>query len=180
YVTHDQVEAMTMGDRICVLNYGKIMQVDTPLNLYNSPKNKFVAGFIGSPAMNIVKASLISEGENTLVKLSTGDKLVLPKEKAMKVKGHIGKDVWFGIRPENVGNKNTAKVGDASLVGKVNIVEQMGNEEFIYFFIGDAQYTARIPAEKSTGANFNQKEEFYFEMDKCHLFDIETEQNITI
>ncbi|MGL4651958.1 ABC transporter ATP-binding protein [Cetobacterium sp.] len=180
YVTHDQVEAMTMGDRICVLNYGKIMQVDTPLNLYNSPKNKFVAGFIGSPAMNIVKASLISEGENTLVKLSTGDKLVLPKEKAMKVKGHIGKDVWFGIRPENVGNKNTAKVGDASLIGKVNIVEQMGNEEFIYFFIGDAQYTARIPAEKSTGANFNQKEEFYFEMDKCHLFDIETEQNITI
>lgn len=180
YVTHDQVEAMTMGDRICVLNYGKIMQVDTPLNLYNSPKNKFVAGFIGSPAMNIVKASLISEGENTLVKLSTGDKLVLPKEKAIKVKGHIGKDVWFGIRPENVGNKNTAKVGDASLVGKVNIVEQMGNEEFIYFFIGDAQYTARIPAEKSTGANFNQKEEFYFEMDKCHLFDIETEQNITI
>ncbi|MGL4628041.1 ABC transporter ATP-binding protein [Cetobacterium sp.] len=180
YVTHDQVEAMTMGDRICVLNYGKIMQVDTPLNLYNSPANKFVAGFIGSPAMNIVKASLITEGENILVKLANGDKLVLPKAKAEKVKGQIGKDVWFGIRPENVGNKNTAKVGDASLVGKVNIVEQMGNEEFIYFFIGDAQYTARIPAEKSTGANFNQKDEFYFEMDKCHIFDIESEKNLTI
>ncbi|MGL5579724.1 MAG: ABC transporter ATP-binding protein [Cetobacterium sp.] len=180
YVTHDQVEAMTMGDRICVLNYGKIMQVDTPLNLYNSPANKFVAGFIGSPAMNIVKASLITEGENVLVKLANGDKLVLPKAKAEKVKGQIGKDVWFGIRPENVGNKNTAKVGDASLVGKVNIVEQMGNEEFIYFFIGDAQYTARIPAEKSTGANFNQKDEFYFEMDKCHIFDIESEKNLTI
>ncbi|MGL4897747.1 MAG: sugar ABC transporter ATP-binding protein, partial [Cetobacterium sp.] len=69
---------------------------------------------------------------------------------------------------------------DSSLVGKVNIVEQMGNEEFIYFFIGDTQYTARIPAEKSTGANFNQQENFYFEMDKCHLFDIETEKNITI
>ncbi|MGL4788566.1 MAG: sugar ABC transporter ATP-binding protein, partial [Cetobacterium sp.] len=180
YVTHDQVEAMTMGDRICVLNYGKIMQVDTPLNLYNSPANKFVAGFIGSPAMNIVKASLITEGENVLVKLANGDKLVLPKAKAEKVKGQIGKDVWFGIRPENVGNKNTAKAGDASLVGKVNIVEQMGNEEFIYFFIGDAQYTARIPAEKSTGANFNQKDEFYFEMDKCHIFDIESEKNLTI
>lgn len=180
YVTHDQVEAMTMGDRICVLNYGKIMQVDTPLNLYNSPANKFVAGFIGSPAMNIVKASLIKEADVTFVKLANGDKLVLPKEKAEKVKNHVGKDVWFGIRPENVGNKNTAKDGDASLVGKVNIVEQMGNEEFIYFFIGDTQYTARIPAEKSTGANFNQKEEFYFEMDKCHLFDIESEQNITI
>ncbi|MGL5622974.1 ABC transporter ATP-binding protein [Cetobacterium sp.] len=180
YVTHDQVEAMTMGDRICVLNYGKIMQVDTPLNLYNSPANKFVAGFIGSPAMNIVKASLIKEADVTFVKLANGDKLVLPKAKAEKVKGQIGKDVWFGIRPENVGNKNTAKAGDASLVGKVNIVEQMGNEEFIYFFIGDAQYTARIPAEKSTGANFNQKDEFYFEMDKCHIFDIESEKNLTI
>ncbi|MCQ9626028.1 MAG: ABC transporter ATP-binding protein [Cetobacterium somerae] len=180
YVTHDQVEAMTMGDRICVLNYGKIMQVDTPLNLYNTPANKFVAGFIGSPAMNIVKASLISKENKLFVKLTNGDELELPKEKAEKVKGHVGKDVWFGIRPENVGNKNTAKPGDSSLVGKVNIVEQMGNEEFIYFFIGDAQYTARIPAEKSTGANFNQQENFYFEMDKCHLFDIETEKNITI
>ena len=180
YVTHDQVEAMTMGDRICVLNYGKIMQVDTPLNLYNTPANKFVAGFIGSPAMNIVKASLISKENKLFVKLANGDELELPKEKAEKVKGHVGKDVWFGIRPENVGNKNTAKSGDSSLIGKVNIVEQMGNEEFIYFFIGDAQYTARIPAEKSTGANFNQQEHFYFEMDKCHLFDIETEKNITI
>ena len=180
YVTHDQVEAMTMGDRICVLNYGKIMQVDTPLNLYNTPANKFVAGFIGSPAMNIVKASLILEDNKTFVKLTNGDKLELPKDKADKVKGHVGKDVWFGIRPENVGNKNTAKDGDSSIVGKVNIVEQMGNEEFIYFFVGDTQYTARIPAEKSTGANFNQQENFYFEMDKCHLFDVETEKNITI
>lgn len=180
YVTHDQVEAMTMGDRICVLNYGKIMQVDTPLNLYNAPANKFVAGFIGSPAMNIVKVSLISEGEKTLVKLPNGNKLELPKEKAQKVKSYVGREVWFGIRPENIGNKNTAKPSDSSLVGKVNIVEQMGNEEFIYFFIGDAQYTARIPAEKSTGASFNQQENFYFEMDKCHLFDVETEKNITI
>ncbi|WP_432205271.1 ABC transporter ATP-binding protein (plasmid) [Cetobacterium somerae] len=180
YVTHDQVEAMTMGDRICVLNYGKIMQVDTPLNLYNIPANKFVAGFIGSPAMNIVKASLISEGDKTFVKLSNGDKLELPKSKSEKVKNQVGKDVWFGIRPENVGNKNTAKEGDSSLVGRVNIVEQMGNEEFIYFFVGDTQYTARIPAEKSTGASFNQKETFYFEMDKCHIFDMETEKNLTI
>ena len=70
YVTHDQVEAMTMGDRICVLNFGKIMQVDTPLNLYNKPANKFVAGFIGSPAMNIVKVTLVSENEKLYVKLS--------------------------------------------------------------------------------------------------------------
>ncbi|MGL5052553.1 MAG: ABC transporter ATP-binding protein [Fusobacteriaceae bacterium] len=177
YVTHDQVEAMTMGDRICVLNYGKIMQVDTPLNLYNKPANKFVAGFIGSPAMNISKATLVEIESELFVQLQTGDKLALPKSKVEKVKHLAGKEIWFGIRPENVGNKNTARDGDVSVTGRVNIVEQMGNEEFIYFFIGETQYTARIAAEKSTRANFNQKEEFYFEMDKCHIFDIETEKN---
>ena len=180
YVTHDQVEAMTMGDRICVLNKGKVMQVDTPMNIYNSPINKFVAGFIGSPAMNIVEGELLEENGDIVVKLDADTYLALDKKKYEKLNNNIGEKIWFGIRPENVGNKNTAKPGDSSLVGKVNIVEQMGNEEFIYFFIGDAQYTARIPAENSTGANFNQQENFYFEMDKCHLFDIETEKNITI
>lgn len=183
YVTHDQVEAMTMGDRICVLNYGKIMQVDTPLNLYNSPTNKFVAGFIGSPAMNIVSASLIKEDGKIFVQFSNGDKLELPKTKADKIKNidsYIGKNIWFGIRPENIGNKNTAKEGDSSLKGKINIVEQMGNEEYIYFMIGNSQYTARILGDKSTGVKFGESDEFFFEMDKCHIFDGETEQNITL
>ncbi|WP_297597209.1 sn-glycerol-3-phosphate ABC transporter ATP-binding protein UgpC [uncultured Cetobacterium sp.] len=181
YVTHDQVEAMTMGDRICVLNYGKIMQVDTPLNLYNKPSNKFVAGFIGSPAMNIVKAKLIGENDSIYVELSNKDRIKLPKEKADKVQEQVGKDVWFGIRPENIGNKNMElNESEKYISGKINIVEQMGNEEFIYFMIGDTQYTSRIPVEKSTGANFNQNEYFYFDMNKCHIFDIKTEKNITI
>lgn len=178
YVTHDQVEAMTMGDRICVLNYGKIMQVDTPLNLYNNPKNKFVAGFIGSPAMNIVKGKLIEENDGIYVELSKENRLKLPKGKEEKAKDYVGKEVWFGIRPENLGNINTAVDKSTNLTGKINIVEQMGNEEFIYFFIGNEQYTSRIPAEKTTGKNFNDVEEFYFDMDKCHLFDIESEENI--
>ena len=181
YVTHDQVEAMTMGDRICVLNYGKIMQVDTPLNLYNKPANKFVAGFIGSPAMNIVKAKLISEGDKVLVQLSSGDKLELPKNRADMVKNKVGQEVWFGVRPENVGNKLTNPEATANFAtGKINIVEQMGNEEFIYFMIGDTQYTSRIPVEKSTGVTFNQNDSFYFDMEKCHIFDLETEKNITL
>ncbi|MBC2850031.1 sn-glycerol-3-phosphate ABC transporter ATP-binding protein UgpC [Cetobacterium sp. 8H] len=181
YVTHDQVEAMTMGDRICVLNYGQIMQVDTPLNLYNKPENKFVAGFIGSPAMNIVKAKLISKDDSTYIELSNKDKLKLPKEKAEKVCNDIGKEVWFGIRPENIGNENMVlNENDRPLSGKINIVEEMGNEEFIYFMLGEVQYTARIPVDKLTTASFNQKENFYFDMNKCHLFDIETEKNLTI
>nr|WP_307776291.1 sn-glycerol-3-phosphate ABC transporter ATP-binding protein UgpC [uncultured Cetobacterium sp.] len=181
YVTHDQVEAMTMGDRICVLNYGKIMQVDTPLNLYNYPKNKFVAGFIGSPAMNIVKGDLIENNGDICVKLEENCILTLPKTKGEKVKSHIGKKVWFGIRPENIGNEKTnPNSEDIKIKGRVNIVEQMGNEEFIYFFIGDTQYSSRIQVENSTGINFNDIGNFYFDMEKCHIFDLETEENISL
>ena len=179
YVTHDQVEAMTMGDRICVLNYGKIMQVDTPLNLYYKPANKFVAGFIGSPAMNIVKATLVEKDNRIFVKLTSGDLLELPQDKAEKVKSKVNQEIWFGIRPENIGNRLTNP--DSHLVsGKINIVEQMGNEEFIYFTLGDTQYSCRIPVEKSTKANFNQSELFHFNMEKCHIFDIESEKNLTL
>ena len=179
YVTHDQVEAMTMGDRICVLNFGKIMQVDTPLNLYHKPANKFVAGFIGSPAMNIVKATLVEKDNRIFVKLTSGDLLELPQDKAEKVKSKVNQEIWFGIRPENIGNRLTNP--DSHLVsGKINIVEQMGNEEFIYFTLGDTQYSCRIPVEKSTKANFNQSELFHFNMEKCHIFDIESEKNLTL
>ncbi|MGL4392838.1 MAG: ABC transporter ATP-binding protein [Fusobacteriaceae bacterium] len=181
YVTHDQVEAMTMGDRICVLNFGKIMQVDTPLNLYNKPKNKFVAGFIGSPAMNLIEAELLDIGKNIGVKLDEKNMVILPNEKAEKVKNKIGKKVWFGIRPENVGNKNThPNVKDASIQGHVNIVEQMGNEEYVYFSLGNVQYTSRIPVEKAERLEFGSIATFCFEMEKCHIFDFETEENITL
>lgn len=182
YVTHDQVEAMTMGDRICVLNFGKIMQVDTPLNLYNKPANKFVAGFIGSPAMNLVKVKLVSKNEKLYVKLSNDELLELPEAKAEKVKDRVGEEFWLGIRPENIGNRLTAPKGvEKNFVeAKINLVEQMGNEEFVYFMLGDTQYTSRIPVEKSTGANFSEKESFYFDMNKCHLFDMATENNVTL
>ena len=94
YVTHDQVESMTMGDRICVLNQGQIMQVDTPMNLYNSPKNKFVAGFIGSPAMNLLKARLEAVGDSVQVVLGP-DSFTLPEEKADKVRAMSGRT--FGL-----------------------------------------------------------------------------------
>ena len=94
-------------------------------------------------------------------------------------KNKINQEIWFGIRPENIGNRLTNP--DSHLVsGKINIVEQMGNEEFIYFSLGDTQYSCRIPVEKSTKANFNQTEQFYFNMEKCHIFDLETEENLTL
>ena len=115
YVTHDQVEAMTMGDRICVMKDGLIMQVDEPLNLYNKPANKFVAGFIGSPGMNIKEATLKVAGDELKVVL-LGTELTLPKKKlkamlkktgAKDIKKLDNKKVFLGIRPEHVGTKST-------------------------------------------------------------------------
>ncbi len=180
YVTHDQVEAMTMGDRICVLNYGKIMQVDTPLKLYNSPENKFVAGFIGSPAMNIVEAELIKIGDKTAVKLDDENFITLPESKAEKIKDKVGQKIWFGIRPENIGNLSSNPNSASIVNGRVNIVEQMGNEEYIHFILGNTQYTSRITVEKAEKLKFGVMGKFTFDMEKSHIFDYETEKNLTL
>lgn len=178
YVTHDQVEAMTMGDRITVLNYGRIMQVDTPLNLYHKPKNKFVAGFIGMPTMNLIEAILKEKDGKIYVDID-GVEILLVKEKADKVRSHVGKRVTFGIRPENIVLKGLDE--EQKVVGDISIVEQMGNEEYIYFTLGNHQLTCRLTVEgvmqvsKSEGL-----QDFYFDTSKCHIFDIETEENISL
>lgn len=180
YVTHDQVEAMTMGDRICVMNLGRIMQVDTPLNLYNFPRNKFVAGFIGSPAMNLVEAEIEEKGGRITIRLGR-DELYLPPSKGEKVKEHIGKKVWFGIRPENIGTRDTApKIEENFLRGRISVVEQMGNEEYIHFTLGKNQFTSRIPVEKAGGATHGIDYDFWYDMNKCHIFDFHTEDNISL
>ncbi|ABR47116.1 ABC transporter related [Alkaliphilus metalliredigens QYMF] len=177
YVTHDQVEAMTMGDRICVLNYGEIMQVDTPLNLYNKPTNKFVAGFIGAPAMNIFEAELAQENGNTVVRVASKT-ITLPEEKADKVKGHVGKKIWFGVRPENI---HLFQEKDADYIdGVVSVIEQMGNEEFIYFEAEGTQYISRINSHDMLKVTRGKEHCFSFDMSKCHLFDFETEENISL
>jgi multiple sugar transport system ATP-binding protein len=179
YVTHDQVEAMTMGDRICVMELGKIKQVDTPINLYNRPQNKFVAGFIGSPSMNIIEAKITSEGETLFADLGDGMKLRLPAEKAEKVKGYVGKDVWFGIRPENIQSHSKHLEDKENFVrADVYVVEQMGNEVFVYFAVGQNQFIARLGADVNVKSG--EKHELWFDMNECHVFDTETEENITL
>ena len=178
YVTHDQVEAMTMGDRITVLNAGKIMQVDSPLNLYHAPKNKFVAGFIGSPTMNIVDATLVEKDGKIYADID-GMELEIVGEKANKVRSHVGKKVAFGIRPESVevvdNESSTAKPGE------VLVVEQMGNEEFIYFTINGKQMTCRINVEGVADTTSRRgRQIFSFDTSRCHIFDAETEENISL
>ena len=175
YVTHDQVEAMTMGDRITVMRSGKIMQVDTPLNLYHYPANKFVAGFIGSPTMNLIDGELKEENGKIYFSLD-GTLIEILGEKANKLKSHIGKKVTFGMRPESI--TVAEKEDSVSKKGKVSVVEQMGNEEYIYFSLGNYQLTCRMNVEGIDDLS-NQKVEkiFRFDTTNAHIFDIETEEN---
>ena len=178
YVTHDQVEAMTMGDRITVMRSGRIMQVDTPLNLYHYPANKFVAGFIGSPTMNLIDGELKEENGKIYFSLD-GTLIEILGKKANKLKSHIGKKVTFGIRPESI--TVAEKEDSISKKGKVSVVEQMGNEEYIYFSLGNYQLTCRMNVEGIDDLS-NQKVEkiFRFDTTKAHIFDIETEENISL
>ena len=185
YVTHDQVEAMTMGDRICILNYGKIMQVDTPLNVYNYPKNKFVAGFIGSPAMNLLKVKVNQVGKEIRLQFNPNLELTLPDFKAAHLVNYVGKEIWFGIRPEHMTlvedeTLKTDKVELNELVdGLIDIVEQMGNESYIYFSLAEAKLIARTP-QLSSNRRYLMGDtlKFHFMLEHCHLFDVDTEENI--
>ena len=167
-----------MGDRITVMRSGKIMQVDTPLNLYHYPANKFVAGFIGSPTMNLIDGELKEENGKIYFSLD-GTLIEILGEKANKLKSHIGKKVTFGMRPESI--TVAEKEDSVSKKGKVSVVEQMGNEEYIYFSLGNYQLTCRMNVEGIDDLS-NQKVEkiFRFDTTKAHIFDIETEENISL
>ena len=179
YVTHDQIEAMTMGDRIAVMCNGLIQQVDKPLELYNHPANLFVAGFIGSPAMNFAPARIVAEGAKTFVDCGA-IKLALPSNLAEKARAYVGKDVTFGIRPEDLydcqlpslieqGTDNTIEVD-------VDVIEPLGNDVEMYLKVGDVQLTAMI--DSASQAQMGEKLKVLVDMRKSHLFDKETEQAI--
>ena len=177
YVTHDQVEAMTMGDRICVMNLGNIMQVDTPLNLYHTPKNKFVAGFIGSPSMNLMEGELIKDKDSLYIKTG-GMKLTLSDNKAKKVVEYIGQKVWFGSRPEYI-TLESEKSND-TVEGTIKVLEHMGNESYIHFSVAEHNFTARIDSLDSKDLKVGNKQIFRMNMEKCHIFDYKTEENISL
>lgn len=180
YVTHDQVEAMTMGDRICVLNFGNVMQVDTPLNLYEKPKNKFVATFIGAPRMNMLETTLVMDKDKMSLKID-GNTLYLNEKMSKKLKEHKDKKVWLGIRPEHIHLVERDIEGKENLVkGEILVVEQMGNEEIVYFIVDGEQYISRQSPDKKINLLPGEEKYFYFDMDNCHIFDFETEENISL
>ena len=176
YVTHDQTEAMTLGTRIVVLKDGIIQQVDTPQNLYDKPANKFVAGFIGSPQMNLVEATLTQEGSNVVVNFCN-NKITLPEAKGKELikSGYVGKQVTFGIRPEDIHDDEAyvANAKGATIQAKIRVYEMLGAEVFLYFDQGDTSFTARV--NPRTTARPGDTVTFGLDLSKIHIFDKDTE-----
>ena len=173
YVTHDQVEAMTMGTRIVVMKDGIIQQVDTPQNIYNYPTNLFVAGFMGSPQMNFIDG-VVEKSGNDLFASFNGNKIKFPANKYDALKSYIGKEVTFGIRPQSLSDDKEliANNPHSTIVGDIEVVEHMGAESYVYTKCGNASVTIRI--EGTTNLKVGEKAKIYLNVDKLHVFDKDT------
>jgi len=178
YVTHDQTEAMTMGDRIVIMKDGVVNQIDSPMNLYNKPVNKFVAGFIGSPSMNFLEGKITDENKTKFVSKAGGIDMALTEKYAEALKKYAGKNVIIGIRPEDIYDEQDTAVKDGfyKFTTKLEVVEPMGNETFFYFSIDGVQCTARVPAREKPAAYSNRT--LFIDTEKLHFFDSETENVI--
>ena len=180
YVTHDQTEAMTLGTRIVVMKDGVVQQVDTPQNLYNTPCNLFVAGFIGSPQMNFMDAVVNVAGSD--VTLTVGEhvlKVPASKKKALIDGGYNGKTVILGIRPEDVHDSEAfiASSPDSVIKSKIKVYELLGAEVYLYFDVEGTQMTARV--NPRTTLRNGDDAVFALDMEKIHVFDKDTELTIS-
>ena len=180
YVTHDQVEAMTLGTRIVVLKDGIIQQVDSPQKLYNEPDNLFVAGFIGSPQMNFLDAVCKVEGEKVTLKFGEGS-VILPPAKAKKLIAgkYDGKTVVLGISPEDIDDSQIALEThkESIFTTKVTGYELLGSEVLLYYNINGSNMTAKV--DSRTPARLGDSVKLAMDVEKIHVFDKETELTIT-
>ena len=179
YVTHDQTEAMTLGTRIVVMKDGVIQQVDTPQNLYDNPGNKFVAGFIGAPQMNMVEAE--AEEKDGDVYLHFGGQNIridANRAKILKEKGYIGKKITLGIRPEDLHDDSELERAnkDARIQATIRVYENLGAETYLYFDMENATWTARV--NPSVRVKPGDQVALYMDTTRLHAFDTETEKAI--
>jgi len=178
YVTHDQIEAMTMGDRIAVMSLGLLQQLDTPQMLYDKPANKFVAGFIGSPSMNFVDAT-IQQADGNLYATTPGFRMRVPDLKKASLSSYVGNTVTMGIRPEHLVERSRA-VGlvpeDSYISAKVDVVELLGNEIFVYLDSNGTILTARMDPDLNLvrGSDI----QVAAPADKIYFFDPKSEASI--
>lgn len=179
YVTHDQVEGMTMGDRIVVMKNGIVQQIDTPLNLYNRPVNKFVAGFIGSPAMNFFEGEIRKNGKLYFYELGGAFKLELPSSHDAVLAAYSNKKLYMGVRPEHISIQEAQRSElDSTATLRVDISEPMGNEVFLYFSSNTTQIVARVTNSVDPRPGTDLK--MYFDTTHAHFFDKDDERSLFI
>lgn len=179
YVTHDQTEAMTLGTRIVVMKDGVIQQVDSPQNLYDYPDNLFVAGFIGSPQMNFIDATVVKEGGELFLEYGDHHRVILTPERTAKLADYVGREVTFGIRPEDVfaSEKYEAAHEHNTVEASVRVFEMLGAEVFLYLTVDGFDVTCR--EHPSTKAKPGDIMSISFDVNKIHVFDKETQMTIT-
>lgn len=167
YVTHDQVEAMTMGDRITVMKDGIVQQVESPSHLYSRPANKFVAGFIGSPAMNFFKGELDING--TAIFKNKSFNLNIPKNLVKNVREEANKEIILGVRPEDFSLQPFERAKENSLNAQVEVIEPMGSENYLHLSTEDQSFIVRTTPQ--TDVKIKDTIQLYINLDNIHLFD---------
>ncbi len=177
YVTHDQVEAMTLGNRIAVMKDGLIQQVADPITVYDKPVNRFVAGFIGTPPMNFMAGRIIDKS-GTLFFDEGKFQVRVTDEMAPELKTYVGKDVTFGIRSEDIYDKLfvTEAPPENTITASVEVIEPMGSEVYLYLTTGLNSFIAKVGGHAKP--IINQDMDLVFDMSKVHFFDVETEKTI--
>ena len=177
YVTHDQVEALTLGDRIVVMKNAMIQQVADPINLYENPTNMFVAGFIGSPPMNFLKGVVTADDGDFYFQDRTNKLRILPQFNS-KIAPYRNKNVILGIRPEDIYDKIFAQDArpEFTITATVDMAEPMGAEIYLYLCAGTNNFVARVSNQDT--AHMNQDLQMVFDMSKAHFFDPQTEEAI--
>jgi multiple sugar transport system ATP-binding protein len=182
YVTHDQIEALTLGDRLVLMKDGIVQQIGDPRTMYNQPANIFVAGFIGSPSMNFLKASLVAENGSLWLDMQSF-RLKLPQQD-QKLDAYLDKKVIAGFRPEDILDKPRAGfVNDGNVVkARIDVIEPIGSEELLYVSSGAHTFVAEVPELIESGAEkrdmVQEEIELAFNMKKLHLFEADTEAAI--
>jgi multiple sugar transport system ATP-binding protein len=175
YVTHDQVEAMTLGDRVVVMKDGLVQQVGEPLELYNQPANKFVAGFIGSPAMNFAKVTMI-DGTGRLIAKNGGMEIEVPSQQADRLRLQVGQQMTLGIRPEDLHVATAADPPGLTFDSKVEVVEQLGSEILLDVRVGEETMVAAV--DPTIRAKVAEQLRLAVNPERLHFFDDKTEAAI--
>jgi multiple sugar transport system ATP-binding protein len=177
YVTHDQVEAMTLADRVVVMNAGRIDQIGTPQEVYHHPKTRFVAGFIGSPTMNFLPCRLVENGAGLTVRLADWLSFPVPPAREAHYRQYAGSELLFGLRPEHITeSRSDAPAGVVPFSARLDVVEPMGMETMVYFIVDGIEVCGRV--DPAAPGNVGEMMPLVADLNQMHLIDPRTEQVI--